>query len=158
VTNNANSSIDLNITTVNTPRWEGLAGGNWDIGLTTNWINAGTGLPTTFANGNPVTFDDNALGTTTVNLVTTVNPAAVTANNSNLNYTLVGSGKITGPGTLTKNGAGTFTIASTGGNNYTGATVVANGTLSVTNLANGGSPSAIGASSADPTNLVFAGG
>jgi autotransporter-associated beta strand protein len=158
VTNTPNSSIDLNITTVNTPRWDGQAGGNWDIGLTTNWVNAGTGLPTTFNNGNPATFDDNALGTTTVNLVTTVNPAQVTANNSNLNYTLVGSGKITGPGVFTKNGGGVFTIANTGGNNYTGATVVANGTLSVTNLANGGSPSAIGASSANPTNLVFAGG
>src|SRR5439155_25983894 len=50
------------------------------------------------------------------------------------------------------------TIANTGGNNYTGATVIAAGTLSVTNLANGGSPSAIGASSTNSTNLVFAGG
>jgi autotransporter-associated beta strand protein len=158
VTNGPNSSIDLNITTVNTPRWDGQAGGNWDIGLTTNWVNAGTGLPTTFANGNPVTFDDNALGTTTVNLVTTVSPATVTANDSILNYTLVGSGKISGSGSFTKQGSGIFTIANTGGNNYTGPTVAGAGTLSVTNLANGGSPSAIGASSANPTNLVLQNG
>ncbi len=158
VTNGPNSSIDLNITTVNTPRWDGQAGGNWDIGLTTNWVNAGTGLPTTFQNGNPATFDDNALGTTTVNLVTTVTPAGVTANNTNLNYTLVGSGKITGTRGFTKNGTGIYTIANTGGNNYTGPTVLGAGTLSVTNLANGGSPSAIGAASADPTNIVFNGG
>lgn len=158
VTNGVNSSIDLNITTVNTPRWDGQAGGDWDIGLTTNWVNAGTGLPTVYNNGNPVTFDDNALGTNTVNLVTTVSPAGVTVNNTNINYTLVGSGKISGTTTFTKQGTGTFTIANTGGNNYTGPTVVTAGTLSVTNLANGGSPSAIGASSAGATNLLFAGG
>src|SRR5207247_568988 len=90
VTNTPNGSIDLNITTVNTPRWDGQdvsAPGNWDIGLTTNWVNAGTGLATTFNNGNPATFDDNALGTTTVNLVTTVSPASVRATNNPLPYT-----------------------------------------------------------------------
>ena len=158
VTNVPNSSIDLNITTVNTPRWDGQAGGNWDIGVTTNWINAGTGLPTFFNNGNPVVFDDNALGTTTVNLTTTVNPAAVTANNSSLSYTITGSGKISGSAGLTKGGTGILTLVNTGGNNYTGVTTIANGTLSVSNLANGGSASAIGAASANPTNLVFTGG
>jgi fibronectin-binding autotransporter adhesin len=105
-----------------------------------------------------VTFDDNALGTTTVNLVTTVNPANVTVNNSSLSYTFSGSGKISGTTGLTKEGAGTFAIANTGGNNYTGPTAISGGVLSVTSLANGGSPSAIGASSSDPTNLVINGG
>jgi hypothetical protein len=43
------TAVNLNITDVNAPRWEGLAGGNWDIGLTTNWINGGSGLPTYFS-------------------------------------------------------------------------------------------------------------
>jgi autotransporter-associated beta strand protein len=46
----------------------------------------------------------------------------------------------------------------TGGNSFTGPVVINAGTLSVTNLANGGSPSALGASSASPTNLVLNGG
>lgn len=156
VTNLGTSTIDLHITSVNLPRWDGQAGGNWDIGLTTNWINIGTGLPTFYGEGNFVLFDDNALGTNVINLVTTVNPGSVTANNSALNYTLVGTGKISGPTHLNKQGTGTFAIANTGGNNYTGPTLISGGTLSVSNLANGGSPSAIGAASASPTNLVLA--
>jgi autotransporter-associated beta strand protein len=158
VTNVPNSSIDLNITTVNTPRWGGQAGGTWDIGLTTNWVNAGTGLATVFNNGNPVTFDDNALGTTTVNLVATVSPASITITNNTLAYTLSGTGKISGATSLVKQGTNSFTVATTGTNNYTGPTVISGGTLSVTNLANGGLPSAIGASSANATNLAFGGG
>ena len=158
VTNIPNSTIDLNITSVNLPRWDGQAGGNWDIGLTTNWINIGTGLPTFYGEGNFVLFDDNALGTTTVNLAQTVNPGSVTVNNNTLPYTLVGSGRISGPTSFTKQGPGNFTIANTGGNNYTGKTIVSGGTLTVTSLANGGVASSIGASSSSPTNLVLSGG
>jgi autotransporter-associated beta strand protein len=159
ISNNvANSSIDLVFTTVNAPRWEGQAGGNWDIGLTTNWINIGNGQPTFYTEGSPVVFDDNATGTTTVNLVATVHPSQVTPNNNSLNYALVGPGKISGAIGLNKQGSGTFSVLNTGGNDYTKPTVITAGTLNVTNLANGGSPSPIGASSADPTNLVFNGG
>ena len=155
VTNSGNSTIDLNITTVNLPRWEGQAGGNWDIGLTTNWINIGTGLPTFYNDGNAVLFDDNATGTTNVNITTTVSPKSLVINNSNLVYNLVGSGKISGATGLIKQGTNVLNVLNTGGNSYTGATIISNGVLVVTNLANGGLPSAIGASSASPTNLVI---
>ena len=157
ISNNVgNGSIDLVISNVNLPRWEGLAGGNWDIGLTTNWINIGTGLPTTFSQGNLVLFDDNALGTPIVNLVATVNPGSVTINNSSVSYAFVGTGKISGSTGLTKQGAGTLAIVNTGGNNFTGPVIVTGGgTLSITNLADGGSPSPLGASSSNPTNLVL---
>lgn len=158
VTNNSTSSIDLNITSVSVDLWAGEAGGNWDIGLTTNWLNFGTLLPTTYAQGSAVLFDDSALGTTTVNLVTNVTPSTVTANNTNLSYTLTGPGKISGPTGFTMNGGGIFTIANTGTNSYTGPTVISGGVLSVNNLANGGLPSSIGASSANPNNLVLSGG
>jgi fibronectin-binding autotransporter adhesin len=158
VDNVANGSIDINITTVNAPRWDGQAGGNWDIGVTANWVNIGDGLPTFFAQGNPVIFNDLAAGTTTANLVTTVNPTSVTFDNSGLSYTLTGSGKISGPTGMIKQGTGVTTIANTGGNDFTGKTVVAGGTLSVASLANGGSPSAIGAASASAANLEIAGG
>src|SRR5262249_18545857 len=87
VNNTANNSIDLKITGVNQPRWDGQAGGTWDTGSDTNWINIGTGLPTTYSDPSSVVFDDNAHGTTTVNLTTTVNPNGVTVNNTSLSYT-----------------------------------------------------------------------
>lgn len=152
------NTIALNITSVNLPRWDGASGNNWDIGLTTPWINIGTGLPTTYGQGNFVLFDDNATGNTTVNLTTTVNPGSVTVNNTNLPYAVVGSGRISGSIGILKQGPGTLSLLNTGGNNYTGATVISNGVLSVTNLANGGVASPIGAASASPTNLVLVNG
>ena len=156
VDNTVNHSIDLAITATELPRWNGTAGGNWEIGLTQNWINIGTGLPTYYLQGDAVAFDDSASGTTTVNLVAAVTPVRITINNTNLAYTLTGSGSINGAVGITKQGTGSFAINNVNG--YTGPTVVASGTLSVNNLANGGSPSAIGSSSANPTNLVLAGG
>jgi autotransporter-associated beta strand protein len=152
------NTIALDITGVNLPVWQGLAGGTWDIGGTTNWINGATGLPTFFGNGNAVTFNDTAPGLTTVNITTTVSPNGITLNNNNLSYTFTGSGSISGPGGLTMLGGNSLTIQNTTANSYTGPTVLNAGTLNVASLANGGSPSAIGSSSANPTNLVLAGG
>jgi len=156
VDNTGNHSIDLDITGVNQPRWDGQAGGTWDTGSDTNWVNIGTGLPTTYTDGSPVVFNDSALGTTTVNLTTTVHPSSVAVNDSSLNYSFTGAGSISGSTGLSKSGSGTLSIATANG--YTGPTTIAGGTLSVNNLANGGSSSAIGASSADPTNLVLSDG
>jgi autotransporter-associated beta strand protein len=158
VNDTANNSIDLDITAANEPRWQGLAGGNWDIGQTTNWINLSTGLPTTYDDGNPVVFNDSALGTTTVNVTTTVSPGSITMTNSSLNYTFVGTGSIGGSAGLNKQGSASLSILNTGGNSYTGPTTISGGTLTVTNLANGGSPSPIGASTASPNNLVIGNG
>ena len=83
-------------------------------------------------------------------------PGSVVVNNSNLVYTIIGTGKISGSSSLTKRGTNSLTIATV--NDYTGPTVIAAGTVSVTNLANGGQPSAIGASSAASANLVLSGG
>ena len=71
---------------------------------------------------------------------------------------MVGTGLISGATGLNLNGANTVAILNSGGNNFTGQVVLNAGVLTVTNLADGGSPSAIGASSASPTNLVLAGG
>jgi autotransporter-associated beta strand protein len=82
-----------------------------------------------YQDGDGVLFDDSAPGTTTVTLVTNVQPASVILNNSNLTYTITGSGKISGAAGLTKNNAGAVTLSNTGGNDYTGATVVNDGLL-----------------------------
>jgi autotransporter-associated beta strand protein len=148
--------LSLNITSVGLPRWAGEAGGNWDINVTTNWIEQSTGLPTYFKDGAPALFNDEALGTTTVNLVADVKPAAVTVNNSVLPYTFGGTGKISGTTSLTKQGSGSLAIANA--NDYTGPTIVSGGTLAVTTLANGGVASSIGKSTAAAANLVLSGG
>jgi autotransporter-associated beta strand protein len=154
-----NSSIDLVITSAGAPRWDGsVAGGVWDINNTPNWYDLGTMTISTYHDGTPVLFDDNATGTTNVNLVTTVTPASIKVTNNVLGYILTGTGKISGSGGLTKQGINSLVLENTGGNNFTGPVTISGGTLIVTNLANGGSPSAIGASSASPTNLVLAGG
>ena len=145
------NTLQLNITGVNLPRWEGLAGGNWDVGVTTNWIDIGSGNPTKFAQGNAAVFDDQALGTTTVNLVATVNPGSVIVTNNILGYNFSGSGKISGSAGLTKQGPGALTNATA--SDYTGPTMLQGGTLVATSLANYGSASSLGSS-----NLVFAGG
>lgn len=154
----SSTSVSLDITGVNLPIWQGLAGGTWDIGGTTNWINLGTGLPTYFANGNAVTFNDTAPGATNVDITTTVSPNSVTVNNNNLSYTFSGPGSISGSTGLTKTGTNSLAIVNSVGNSYTGPTLIDGGIVTVTNLASGGSPSAIGESSANPTNLVLAGG
>jgi fibronectin-binding autotransporter adhesin len=154
--NVANASIDLVITSAGAPRWDGtVTGGVWDINTTANWFDLGTSLTSTYHDGTPVLFNDAATGTTNVNLVTTVNPASITITNAALTYTIAGAGKISGATGLTKLGTGAASILISGGNNFTGPVTISGGSLLVTNLANGGSPSAIGASSANPTNLVI---
>lgn len=153
-----NRVLYLNITGVGLPRWDGQAGGNWDVGITTNWVELSTGLPTTYSDGAPALFNDSALGTTTVNLVATVQPSGVTFTNIILDYTLTGPGKLSGSTALIKGGPSSLTLAQASLNDYTGPTLLMGGTLNLTNLASGGQPSAIGKSSAAPTNLVIAGG
>src|SRR5205814_9265912 len=103
-------------------------------------------------------FNDRVLGTNTVKLVATVNPASVTVTNSSFDYTIVGAGKISEPSGLNKQGNNTLTLVNSTANDYTGPTLISGGTLSVTNVANGGVASAIGKSSSVASNLVLAGG
>ena len=76
--------------------------------------------------------------------------------NASVNYTFSGSGGIVGDGGLTKLNSGTLTVLTT--NKFTGPVLISGGALAVNALANGGSPGAIGVSSADASNLVFQSG
>jgi autotransporter-associated beta strand protein len=156
VDNTAARTIDLVVSAVGQPRWDGLAGPVWDVGVTTNWIELSTGQPTVYQDGNPVLFDDNARGTTTITLNSVVRPAAVIAEHSSLDYHLSGSGRISGTTAFIKRGSGTFTMHLPA-NDYTGPTRIEGGTLIITNVAPAGQPSAIGAAPAAATNLVLAG-
>ncbi|MHA3775168.1 beta strand repeat-containing protein [Verrucomicrobiota bacterium sgz303538] len=138
--NNPNS-IDVKITGNAKPVWRGGVNGNWDIDSTANggagtanWL--ATAGPNTYVESptvgsDAVVFDDTATGTTNVNLTTTLTPSAVAVNNSARNYTLSGSGRLTGTALLTKSGTGTLTIANTGTNDYSGGTSITGGTVRV---------------------------
>ena len=96
----------------------------------------------------------NNIGSTnlTATLVGELTPASLTVN-ATANYTLTGTGKITGTTALTKTNSGTLTILTT--NDFTGPTVIGGGTLSVSRLGPGSAPNSIGAAPADSANLIF---
>jgi autotransporter-associated beta strand protein len=73
-----------------------------------------------------------------VNLTSTLAPGGVTVNNSALNYTFTGPGKLTGPTGLTKNGTGILPVLTA--NDFTGDTIVNVGTLQ---LGNGGTSGSV---------------
>ena len=130
----------------------GTNDGVWDT-VTNNWIEQSTDNPTTYADPSPVLFDDQALGSTDVNLVETVAPSQVVFDNSVLAYTLTGNGEITGSVGLLKKGSESLSITGMT-NTYTGVTRLEGGTTTVDVLTNGGVDSPIGSAS----TLQLAGG
>jgi autotransporter-associated beta strand protein len=134
--------------------WTGGSGGNaWDLASTMNWSRGGT--PDSFVAGDSVTFDAAGTANPSVNLTTTLPVAGVVVSSEN-DYTLTGSGLISGSGGLVKSGGGTLTLQTT--NTYTGPTTITGGTLAVDSLGDGGSPSSIGAAGTAASNLVINGG
>ncbi|HEX5220665.1 MAG TPA: autotransporter-associated beta strand repeat-containing protein, partial [Verrucomicrobiae bacterium] len=131
--------------------WTGNGGNNfWDNGTTVAWNNEG--VADRFYFGDDVIFNNTGATNLTANLVGELTPASVTVN-ATANYTLTGTGKITGTTGLTKTNSGTLTILTT--NDFTGPTIIGGGTLSASRLAPGGAPSSIGAAPADSANLIF---
>ena len=130
--------------------WSGGFSGDWDIGITTNWTSAGS--PATYMDGDWVTFDDTAIGPTAVNLTRTLSPGGVSVNNSALNYSFTGSGKISGTASLTKSGAATLTLLNA--NDYTGVTTVSGGTLELQATGKNTASGVCGAVGATTLNLA----
>ena len=134
--------------------WTGNGGNNfWDTGTNVCWLN--DIIADKFYFGDDVLFDNTGSTNLTANLAGDLTPSSVTVD-ATVNYTLTGSGKITGTTGLTKTNTGTLTVLTT--NDYSGATAISGGTLTVSRLANGGAPSSLGAASADSANLIFSGG
>jgi len=109
--------------------WTGSSNFNWDD-ATTNWI-AGT-QPTFYQNGDTPTFTDAGNAASPVNLTANVTPAAVVVNSSQ-NYTLSGTGQITGAASLAKSGSGTLTVSSA--HTFEGGTTIHQGTVAISNAA-----------------------
>jgi fibronectin-binding autotransporter adhesin len=156
--NSAENRIDLLIAGVSVRRWQGDLSSQWDT-TTANWLDTftGPGAAVTFADGDgPVVFSDSATGSTSVTLDETVLPLNTQFTNDFLPYSVSGTGSIGGSGGLTKTGAGELTLETA--NSFTGPVRLAGGTTSIATVAAAGAASPLGAATAAPENLVFAGG
>lgn len=142
VDNTGATRVDLNITAIDFPRWNGNINGNWDVDPTgagvvgtANWREVISGNSTRFLQGtggiDSALFDDNAAGTTAVNLTTTLTPTITTVNNNTLTYTFGGTGKLSGSGALLKQGTGTLILANSTPFDHTGGTTISAGTLQI---------------------------
>ena len=130
--NTANSSIDLVITggPITYPLiWAGTTSGDWDT-TTLNWKS--NGIAAKFQQGYAVVrFDNSLTAHSTVNLTTALTNGTLTVSNSLNNYTFTGTGKLSGGGGLTKQGAASLTLAESGGDDFTGGVTVSGGTLQI---------------------------
>ena len=152
VTNNTTASaIQLVVTGSDYLQWVGSSTNNWDLQGSNVWRFGSSGLPASYADTKRVSFDDSA-SNFVVNVAATVAPGGISVSNNANNYSLGGSGKITGGTSLTKDGTGTLTITTT--NDYTAQTVIINGTLKLGDgTANNGN---LASSISNNTALVFA--
>lgn len=124
----SNNAVTLHVEAINALLWKGNVNSNWDINSTANWTLSGS--PNTYLENDNVLFNDSATSKNVL-LNANVTPANVTFDSS-ANYTLAGTGGITGSTALTKNGTGTLTVTTP--NTYTGVTSVNDGgTLQIGN-------------------------
>ncbi len=119
--------------------WTSTSSAVWDTGVTTNWLNQGTSLPDAFYAGDNVLFDEGVPGVVTnvtIGSGVAVVPSLVTVNATNQNFSIGGTGRISGGAAVQKYGPGTLSLNTP--NDYTGDTQVYGGTLKLgANAANG---------------------
>lgn len=132
----ASSVATLTVFTPPTLAWLGAAGIDWDT-TSLNWTNIAGGAVTTFSPLASTLFDSRGAAAPFVNLTEVLNPSAVTANAAT-DYTISGSGALTGQGRLVKQNSGTLVIDVT--NNMTGGTLISAGTLQIGNGGATGTP------------------
>jgi len=122
----------------------------------------GTGAGTALILSNTGTVDldgfDQTVGTlsNTTSGTGVIELGSATLTFGNTTTTATFAGTISGTGGITKVGTGVQTLA--GENTYTGVTRIDEGVLAVTSLSDANVAGALGASSADASNLVFNGG
>lgn len=111
--------------------WAGgssAAANTWDSGTTQSFrVNS---APTAFGEGDAVTFGDTGSNSTSITLTGTLQPKSVTLGGTK-NYTLAGTGDLSGPMALSKIGSSTLTLSKA--NTYSGLTSVDGGIISLAN-------------------------
>jgi autotransporter-associated beta strand protein len=112
-------------------KWDGTSSGVWDATNNYNWYNPAAGGLSQFYSGDSVLFDDTAGVATGVTLGTTVLPAVVTNNSSANNFTISGSGTISGTASLLKLGSSTLTLSTA--NSFSGGVTIGGGILKAGN-------------------------
>ncbi len=155
VDNTAGSSIDLNVTFVDSVVWTGAAGSTWStatLASPKNWTLLTAASPTDYLNGDSVRFDDSATTTTADVSAADVISSGIIFDNTAKDFAITGSKAIRGIAAFTKNGTGRVTVSTV--NSFTGAVTLNAGTVSVPTVADGGANSALGAGAA----IVFNGG
>src|SRR5262249_32477299 len=108
--------------------WTGNTDSTWTSGGSgsLNWWNNLTNATDRFFDLDTATFADTygpsntPVTNSTVTLNATVSPVALNVNNSAVNYSITGTGSISGSTGLTKTGAGTLTIGLSTANTFTG--------------------------------------
>ncbi len=125
----ANKSLDLVVTSGTMMQWA-VGNGAWDINTTANWKDP-NGTAEKYNDGDTVTFDDTASGTSPITVTNngTVSPGSVTIVNTNKAYIITGNGAIAGGTSLIKTGTANGALTLGGTNSYTGGTTVSAGTL-----------------------------
>lgn len=106
--------------------WMGGETAIWDLDHSDSFKNQESGSEDVFVPGDEVIFDDSALSTDVI-INGRLQPASVTFNNSETDYTLSGDGEIVGEAKLVKEGTGTLTIKNI--NSFTGGTYINGGKL-----------------------------
>ena len=109
-------------------RWNSASSGVWDVNTTANWFNLGTSTVDKYQSGDNVTFADGSFQTN-ITLNSTASNSAVSVTSNTNNYTISGTGKISGNSTLSMTGASTLTIKTN--NDYVGNTTISGGTVDV---------------------------
>lgn len=117
----------LRLNTAANLTWGATTSGVWDNGGTANWRNPVTGAHSSFLSGDTVLFDDRAGVLTNVTVNQTLSPATISVSSVTNQFTLNGTGQLSGMGRLVKQGSSTLALGVAG--NFTGPTIIAGGTL-----------------------------
>lgn len=122
--------------------WASTSDPTWNA-INTNWVNLNTLLPSTFANGDSVLFDDTPGVVTTINIPAGVSvaPASFTDTATNNYFTISGSGQISGPTGIILSGLSTLAIDTA--NTFTGPVDIQQGILQTGNGAALGNASSV---------------
>lgn len=136
--------------------WKGDGSANiWDINSAVNWVTNWANPALVYTDPSKVTFDDSGSNSPAISLNTAVLPNTVTFSNFAMNYTITGSGKISGAATLTLKGTNVVLFATD--NDFTGGTTFT--TNGILRLGSGGATGSAGSGnitlgSASPTVIV----